>query len=38
VKYLAESSRLGFDNLKLASRNIFELLLPRHPDGKTVLW
>lgn len=35
--YLEESSRLGFDHLKLASRNIFELLLPHHPDGKTIL-
>jgi hypothetical protein len=32
--YLA---RLGFDHLKLASKNIFELLLPNHPDGKTIL-
>eukprot|EP00596_Hydrurales_sp_CCMP1899_P007040 CAMPEP_0119051846 /NCGR_PEP_ID=MMETSP1177-20130426/73325_1 /TAXON_ID=2985 /ORGANISM="Ochromonas sp, Strain CCMP1899" /LENGTH=381 /DNA_ID=CAMNT_0007031185 /DNA_START=95 /DNA_END=1243 /DNA_ORIENTATION=+ len=35
--YLAESFRLGFDNLKLASRNTFELLLPHHPEGKTIL-
>lgn len=35
--YLAENSRLGFDHLKLASKNIFELLLPHHPDGKTIL-
>jgi hypothetical protein len=35
--YLEESSRMGFDHLKLASRNIFELLLPYHPDGKTIL-
>eukprot|EP00596_Hydrurales_sp_CCMP1899_P006888 CAMPEP_0119052642 /NCGR_PEP_ID=MMETSP1177-20130426/73873_1 /TAXON_ID=2985 /ORGANISM="Ochromonas sp, Strain CCMP1899" /LENGTH=398 /DNA_ID=CAMNT_0007032279 /DNA_START=29 /DNA_END=1228 /DNA_ORIENTATION=- len=35
--YLEESSRLGFDNLQLASKNTFELLLPHHPDGKTIL-